>query len=62
MFPTPAAPTGEPVIAEPGLPVGDRRGLMTPRRKHTRAQDRRYGVTAERRLSQARFAAGPPPF
>jgi len=62
MFPTLAAPTGELVIPEPGLTVSDRRGLMMPRRKHTRAQDRRYRVTAGRRLNQARFAADPPPF
>jgi Domain of unknown function (DUF222) len=56
-FPALGASTGElkfpPGTATPGIA----RGLMMPRRKRTRAQDRRHRITAERRINEARLAA-----
>jgi hypothetical protein len=47
MFPTLATPTGE-LDLPPADPGADRRSMM-PRRKQTRAQDRRDRINAERR-------------
>jgi Domain of unknown function (DUF222) len=56
-FPALGASTGElkfpPGTATPGIA----RGLMMPRRKRTRAQDRRHRITSERRINDARLAA-----
>jgi hypothetical protein len=55
-FPTLAAPTGDLVIPTPTGPRDQHRGLMMPRRKRTRTQDRHDRITAERRINEARLA------
>jgi hypothetical protein len=56
-FPALGASTGElkfpPDTATPSIA----RGLMMPRRKRTRAQDRRHRITSERRINETRLAA-----
>ena len=55
-FPQLATPTGELNIP-PTLTAADpNRGLMMPSRKRTRAQERRYRITHERRINEARIA------
>ena len=63
LFPTLCEPTGTLVLPEPTGPIGDR-GVMMPKRRRTRAQDRAYRITAERRLNDAYVAERnrPPPF
>jgi hypothetical protein len=61
-FPRLGASTSLLLIPERTGPPGDGRGVMMPRRKRTRAQDRQDRIAAERRVNEARFAADPPPF
>jgi hypothetical protein len=64
LFPTLCAPTGE--LWTPGQepyvePSGDR-GVMMPKRRHTRAHNRRRSIAANRRRSIAAERNKPPPF
>ncbi|MGC1153264.1 DUF222 domain-containing protein [Mycobacterium sp.] len=70
-FPVLAASTGELTITKGTGPPTIGRGVMMPRRKRTRAADRRYRIASERRINEERLsekrrkhAAGyePPPF
>jgi hypothetical protein len=64
LFPTLCLPTGElPTAPKTYRPPGDR-GVMMPRRRRTREQDRAYRIDAERALNAARVAERnqPPPF
>jgi hypothetical protein len=64
LFPALCLPTGElPAVPTAYLPPGDR-GLMMPRRRRTREQDRAYRINAERALNAAHIAERnqPPPF
>jgi hypothetical protein len=51
-----ALPTGELTLPLRTGPPDLYRGLMMPTRKRTRAQDRRYRITAERRINETRIA------
>jgi hypothetical protein len=55
-FPILAAPTGEITIAKRYDEPCQGRGLMMPRRKRTRAQERRYRIAGERRINEAQIA------
>ena len=55
-FPVLAASTGELTIARGIEPPNITRGLMMPRRKRTRAEDRRYRIASERRINEERLA------
>jgi hypothetical protein len=55
-FPQLALPTGELVIPTATNTPSENRGLMMPRRRQTREQDRRYRVAAERRINETRIA------
>ncbi len=67
-----AAPTGHiyqtmpagriffPVLGQP-TPMSAGRAMMMPRRKRTRAAERHYRITAERRINEERIAGQPPP-
>jgi Domain of unknown function (DUF222) len=55
-FPVLATSTGELTIAQGTGPSNLARGLMMPRRKRTRAEDRRYRIASERRLNEERIA------
>ncbi len=55
-FPVLATPTGELRVAHSDESSSSARGLMMPRRKRTRAEDRRYRITAERRINEERLA------
>jgi hypothetical protein len=64
LFPALCLPTGElPTAATTYLPPGYR-GIMMPKRRRTRQQDRAYRIDAERALNAARVAERnqPPPF
>jgi len=63
LFPTLCQPTGEEVVAPVKAPCSKRSAMM-PRRRRTRAQDRAYRITAERRLNDDLVAelTRPPPF
>ncbi|HEX9499525.1 MAG TPA: HNH endonuclease, partial [Mycobacterium sp.] len=63
LFPTLCKPTA-PVSAPAVVAAEPNRGLMMPRRKNTRAQDRAKRIEAERRLNDAYVAERnrPPPF
>jgi hypothetical protein len=75
-FPVLATSTGELKVAQGNESFSSARGLMMPRRKRTRAEDRRYLIAAERRINEHRLAeerlseqrrklaagADPPPF
>ena len=75
-LPALATSTGELEVAQGDESSGSARGLMMPRRKRTRADDRRYRIAAERRINEHRLAekrlseqrrklaagADPPPF
>ncbi len=54
-FPILARSTGEIAIAERDREPCQGRGLMMPRRKQTRAQERRYRISCERRINEARI-------
>jgi hypothetical protein len=51
-FPILATPTGEAAIRKLTTEPGQGRGLMMPRRKKTRQQERHDRVTAERRIKR----------
>jgi hypothetical protein len=55
-FPVLATPTGELKVAQVVESPRFTKGLMMPRRERTRAQDRRYRVTSERRTNEQRLA------
>ena len=55
-FPVLARPTGELNVARVVEPPRVTKGLMMPRRKRTRAEDRRYRITSERRINEQRLA------
>jgi hypothetical protein len=55
-FPVLAVPTGELKVAQVVEPPRLTKGLMMPRRKRTRAEDRRYRITLERRINEQRHA------
>jgi hypothetical protein len=64
LFPTLCLPTGElPTVPTVGWQPGDR-GVMMPKRRRTREQDRLYRIDAERALNAAHVAERnqPPPF
>ncbi len=64
LFPTLCLPTGElPSAPTANQPPGDR-GVMMPKRRRTREQDRAYRINAERALNGDRVAERnrPPPF
>ena len=64
LFPALCVPTGElPVVPTQYRGPGDR-GVMMPKRRRTRAQDRDYRIDAERALNDAHVAERnePPPF
>ncbi|HME75441.1 MAG TPA: HNH endonuclease signature motif containing protein [Mycobacterium sp.] len=75
-FPVLATSTGELKVAQSDESSSGARGLMMPRRKRTRTEDRRYRIAAERRINEHRVAeerlskqrrnhaagADPPPF
>jgi Domain of unknown function (DUF222) len=64
LFPRMCLPTGElPTAPTDDRPLGDR-GIMMPRRRRTRQQDRAYRIDAERALNAAHVAERnkPPPF
>jgi hypothetical protein len=54
-FPILATPTGEAAIRKLTTEPGQGRGLMMPRRKKTRQQERHDRVTAERRINEQRL-------
>ncbi|BBX45425.1 HNH endonuclease signature motif containing protein [Mycobacterium cookii] len=56
-FPVLATPTGELKITQRDETSSSADGLMMPRRKRTRAEDRRYRVAAERQDNEQRLAA-----
>ncbi|WP_051490419.1 HNH endonuclease signature motif containing protein [Mycobacterium pseudokansasii] len=62
LFPALGMPTG--ILAPPPAvpPPGDKRGLMMPTRRRTRAQERAARISRERGINHARMAADPPPF
>lgn len=51
-----ATPTGDLVIPAPTTPPSPDRGLMMPRRKRTRAEDRAHRIAVERQHNAARIA------
>jgi hypothetical protein len=55
-FPALAASTGELKIARGDEPPNTARGLMMPRRKRTRAQDRHYHIASKRKINEERLA------
>jgi hypothetical protein len=55
-FPMLATSTGELTIARGIGPPNIGRALMMPRRKRTRAADRHYRITSERRINEERLA------
>jgi hypothetical protein len=63
LFPTLCKPTA-PVSTRAVVTIEPNRGLMMPRRKNTRAQDRAKRIEAERKLNDAYVAERnkPPPF
>jgi hypothetical protein len=54
-FPALATPTGEIAIAKGDRAPCQGRALMMPRRKQTRARERRYRISGERRINEARI-------
>jgi hypothetical protein len=55
-FPVLARSTGELKVARMVEPPRLTKGLMMPRRMRTRAEDRRYRITSERRINEQRLA------
>jgi hypothetical protein len=55
-FPVLATSTGELKVACSDESSSGARGLMMPRRKRTRAEDRRYRIAAERQINEERLA------
>ena len=64
LFPSLCEPTAALSLPEPDSVVSGDRGVMMPKRRRTRAQDRAYRIDAERRLNDAYVAERnmPPPF
>lgn len=64
LFPALCSPTGEVPPDPAAQPPVAPRGVMTPKRRRTREQDRVYRINAERALNDAHVAARnrPPPF
>jgi hypothetical protein len=66
LFPTLCVPTATlwPPGDEPTVESSGERGAMMPRRRHTRAHNRRRSIAAERRLNDEYVAERnkPPPF
>jgi hypothetical protein len=65
LFPTLCLPTGQLWLPDPpAIAVNGDRGVMMPRRKHTRAHNRQRAIVAERRLNDPHVAERnkPPPF
>ncbi|SPM31212.1 HNH endonuclease signature motif containing protein [Mycobacterium terramassiliense] len=64
LFPTLCLPTGELPSAPSTQPVSAQRGVMMPQRRRTRQQDRARRIDAERALNAGRIAERnqPPPF
>jgi hypothetical protein len=54
-FPILATPTGEAAIRNLTAEPGQGRGVMMPRRKRTRAEERKDRITAERRIDEQRL-------
>ena len=54
-FPILATATGEVAIRKITTEPGEHRGLMMPRRKHTRAQEHHDRITAERHINEQRL-------
>ncbi len=54
-FPVLASPTGEVRIQKPSTEAGGQRGLMMPRRRRTRQQDKQQRIAAERRINEQRI-------
>ncbi len=55
-FPALATSTGELTMAQSDESSSRAGGLMMPRRKRTRAEDRRYRITSERQINEQRLA------
>jgi hypothetical protein len=55
LFPILATPTGEAPMRNVAADPSEGRGLMMPRRKKTRAENRRDRITAERRINEQRL-------
>ncbi len=55
-FPTLATPTGAPIIPTTTAPPNPYCGLMMPRRRRTRTQDRAYRTALHRQHNAARIA------
>lgn len=55
-FPQLALPTGELVIPDHSGPLDPNRGVMMPKRKRTRTEDRAYRIAVERQHNAARIA------
>jgi hypothetical protein len=64
LFPSLCRPTAPVTATAPPTTADPARGLAMPRRKHTRAENRRRAIEAERRLNDADVAERnkPPPF
>jgi hypothetical protein len=64
LFPALCTPTGTLLLPESVTVVTGDRGLMMPKRRRTRAQDRAYRIDAERRLNDDLVTERnkPPPF
>jgi hypothetical protein len=64
LFPTLCVPTGELATAPPVERRSDDRGLMMPKRRRTREQDRLHRINSERALNAVHVAERnqPPPF
>ena len=64
LFPALCLPTGELPTAPTTYPPPGDRGIMMPKRRRTRQQDRAHRIDAERALNAARVAERnkPPPF
>jgi hypothetical protein len=56
LFPDLATPTGELLLPSRGTAPSEQRGLMMPKRKTTRAQDKAYRIALERQHNAARIA------
>jgi hypothetical protein len=56
LFPDLATPTGEFLLPTRGTAPSEQRGLMMPKRKTTRAQDKAYRIALERQHNAARIA------
>jgi hypothetical protein len=64
LFPKLCHPTGDLALPDTTIDNTTDRGVMMPKRRHTRAHNRQHAITAERRLNDAHVAERnkPPPF